>query len=61
VGLLTDPWRLACALYTMIHGCIWPVQFTKAVGDCRSGVGFKWSQLENFVIFVIVSSSSNSS
>jgi hypothetical protein len=31
----------------------------KAVGDSGSVVGFKWLQLETFVVFIHVSSSSN--
>jgi len=36
---------LACGLY-MYVAC------AKAVDDCESVVGVKWSQLENFVVFV---------
>ena len=44
---------LACALYVT-------VTYAKSVGDCGSNVGFKWSQLETFMVYIIVSSSSSS-
>jgi hypothetical protein len=51
--------RKLCTFYGVRLTC--SVAWTKAFEDCGSVVGVKWSQLENFVVFIIVTSSSNSS
>ena len=45
---------LACALYVYM-AC------GKSVDVCGSVVGVKWPQLETFVVFIIVTSSSSNS
>jgi hypothetical protein len=63
-----DPWFNSAVFY--LRTCLWrvwraryisAVAFTEAIGDCGSVVSVKLSQLENFVVFIIVISGSSSS